>query len=400
MTGNFWELYIETIKSEKTRIRVPSYFRTYMQHWLMYNDKGELDYAELLKGDMQSRVIHFIIHKKKLGRGSAGIENYINCLTTFYKVHGKKKEIDWELVRSYLPEKVKKTKDREYYADEVISIEKHLDERGKVVSGLPRGSGVRRGGENTVSIGDLFPRDTPYGKIYKMWVYRGTADEYPTACTPEIASRIDDYLEYRMRFGEACKLIDKDHVHEYHDGEEVIQKSFARGDVHLNPDAPLIREDFDKRDKLHVMNPRRLTDERISDIIREAAIASGIRVVNKGQKNKRHKVMIAHGFRKLFKKRCRQAKVDPIILERFMGHKSGDLKGGVNKLMMIYDPEEWEEMEQEFIKAIPNLTINRDAQLEAALQEKERENVNLKQKNTELQGVVSEVEMIKKKLGL
>jgi integrase len=49
--------------------------------------------------------------------------------------------------------------------------------------------------------------------------------------------------------------------------------------------------------------------------------------------------MLTHGFRKLFKKRCRQAKVDAITLERFMGHKSGNSRDGITKLMMTYDPK-------------------------------------------------------------
>jgi len=44
--------------------------------------------------------------------------------------------------------------------------------------------------------------------------------------------------------------------------------------------------------------------------------------------------MMTHGFRKLFKKRCRQAIVDPIIIERLLSHESGSPKDGITKLMM------------------------------------------------------------------
>jgi hypothetical protein len=93
---------------------------------------------------------------------------------------------------------VKKYKDREYFEEEVLGIEEHLDPKGLVVSGIIRGSGVRRGGEPTINIGDLFAKQTKYGKIYKMWVYRGTKEEYPTACTPEVARRIDTYLDMQL----------------------------------------------------------------------------------------------------------------------------------------------------------------------------------------------------------
>ena len=197
---------------------------------------------------------------------------------------------------------------------------------------------------------------------------------YTTACTPEIARRIDAYFEYRMRFGETCKLYGKgvDHMHEYYDGydgDNVIQKSFKADEPHLDPDAPLIREDFDKTDSLAAKHPKRISENQISSIIRKAAVAAGVREVNKnGDHTKRHKVMITHGNRKLFKRRCRQAKVDPIVLERLLGHKSGNPKDGVSKLMMTYDPEDWSEMQAEFEKAIPNLTKTKDAMIQAELE--------------------------------
>ncbi len=148
-----------------------------------------------------------------------------------------------------MPEYIKKTQDREYNAEEAIAIEEKLDVRGKVISGVMRGSGVRRGAEPSISVGDLIPLQTKYGKIYKIWVYRGTPEMYTTACIPEVAKRIDDYFEYRIRFGEVCKQYDgkSDHMHEYYDGEEeVIQKWFKVDEKHLDPDAPVIREDFDR----------------------------------------------------------------------------------------------------------------------------------------------------------
>lgn len=138
-----------------------------------------------------------------------------------------------------------------------------------------RGSGVRRGAEQTITIGDLFPRQTKLGKIYKIWVYRGSLEMYPTACTPEVAAKIDAYLEYRMRFGEVCKLSEiGDHKHEYYDGYNdgddgydgdgdnggVIERWFKANEPHINPTSPPVREDFDKTDSLAAKNPRRISD--------------------------------------------------------------------------------------------------------------------------------------------
>jgi hypothetical protein len=363
-----------------------AYLNAYMKYWKLYetnnnnnNNNNNLVYRYdwLLPPSnnddsgvinietVQNMIIQFVIDKNKQGLSFKAIENYTNHLHKFYRVNGVKVGvIDWDLVKSYMPENVKKTQDREYYANEVIAIEEKLNVRGKVVSGIMRGSGVRRGAERSISVGDLFPMQTKnYDKIYKIWVYRGSREMYVTACIPEVAKRIDDYFEYRMRFGEACKLYEKrlDHKHEYYDGYgenvEVIERWYKADEPHLDPDAPLIREDFDRNDPFAAKYPRRISDHQINDIIRIAAEAAGVRVPNEGTPFKRHKVMLTHGFRKLFKKRCRQAKVDAITIERFMDHKSGNSRDGITKLMMTYDPEDWAEMQDEFEKAIPILTI-------------------------------------------
>lgn len=369
------ERFIQSIRSEVTRDGALDYVHKFMRYFKLQNKDASYPYSALLKWneeEIQNKAVEFVIHMKKQGLGASGIENYILNLLKFYKTNGVRL-IDWELVRSYKPENFKKNKDREYLDSEVIAIEEKLNERGKVVSGLMRGSGVRRGAEPSLSLGDLFPKETKYGKIYKIWVYRNSKEEYPTACTPEVAERIDAYLDYRLRHGEGCPQYGRDHAHEYMDGEEATQKNFKYDEKHLDPEAPLIREEFDRKDIEIAKKPRRISHQQIADIIREAAIASGIRVPNKGEFYKRHKIMLTHGFRKLFKKRCRQAKMDIILLERFLGHTSGNPKDGVNKLMMIYDPEDWNEMEQAFIDVIPNLTINKSAKLQAELEQTRKE---------------------------
>jgi hypothetical protein len=316
-------------------------------------------------------IIDFVIDKKKEGLGSKGISNYINPLQRFYKINGIK-GIDWELVKSCRPENVKKTQDREYNAEEVIAIENQLDVRGKVVTGVMRGSGIRRGAEPLLTVGDLIPIQTEYGKAYKIIIDRGSRAVYTTACTPEVTKRIDVYFEYRMRFGEVCEQYGKvDHKHEYHDGNEEIERKFRANEPHLDFRASLIREDFDRNDSLAAKHPRRISKAQITGNVRNAVVAAGVRKVNKGKSHKRHRTKLTHGFRKLFKKRCRQAGVDLIILERLLGHTNGNPQDGVTKLMMTYDPEEWAEMQAEFEKAIPTLTITKDAITQAKLEEAE-----------------------------
>lgn len=82
-----------------------------------------------------------------------------------------------------------------------------------------------------------------------------------------------------MRFGECCKLYERrvDHKHEYYDGgsgsdgREVIEVWYKANEPHLDPDAPLIREDFDKTDSLAAKHPRRTSANQITHIIRNGS---------------------------------------------------------------------------------------------------------------------------------
>jgi hypothetical protein len=419
------EKFLASIKSDVTRKGALDYIHAYMRYHHLYegeeiqeNDKDKKkkyknkDNSNLvyrydwLIGDgnndvqtIENMIIDFVVYKRdKEGLGAAAIDNYINHLVNFYWV-ARVRGIDWRLVKRHKPDNVKKTQDREYYAEEVIAIEEKLDVRGKVVSGVMRGSGVGRGAVQLISVGDLFPIQTKYyGKAYKIIVYRGTSDMYATACIPEVATKIDDYFKYRMRFGEVCKYYGKSkHKHELHDGYEVIEKWYEVDEPHLNPDAPLIREDFDRDDPFAARYPKRISKEQIADIIRDAAVASGVRNVNKGQIHERHKTMCTHGLRKLFNKRCRQKKVDPIIRARLLGQKSGDPKEGISKLMMTYDPEEWAEMQAEFESAIPHLTITEVAIVKTKLEQAQAQLQNVPTIE-QLQTKLKEAEESKKRL--
>ena len=63
--------------------------------------------------------------------------------------------------------------------------------------------------------------------IYQITVYEGSKEEYITFCTPECARAIDSYFAYRERSGEK-----------------------------LDPNSPLVREQFDSTDLICVKNPK------------------------------------------------------------------------------------------------------------------------------------------------
>jgi hypothetical protein len=90
-------------------------------------------------------------------------------------------------------------------------------------------SGLRYGAVNILQVGDL-EKIEKYN-LYKITAYRKSKKfRYYTFCSPECSTLIDSYLSYRKSKDETLK-----------------------------PSSPLIREQFNTKDKLKVNNPKHLT---------------------------------------------------------------------------------------------------------------------------------------------
>jgi hypothetical protein len=135
--------------------------------------------------------------------------------------------------------------------------------------------------------------------IYKITVYENDNEEYDTLCTPECKRAIDSYLEYRKRQGELLK-----------------------------DDAPLIREEFDITDELHIANPRPISVETLRGIVKRLGAVSGViekraQIKEDNKKIERRPVMGTHGFRKFFETTAIKAGMSPLYVRMLMGQKSG-----------------------------------------------------------------------------
>ena len=80
---------------------------------------------------------------------------------------------------------------------------------------------------------------------------------------------------------------------------------------------------------------------------------------------KRKEIMMAHGFRKFFKTQLVKAKVDPELRELLLGHSK-------RKLDHVYTRLTPDEVQQEYEKAIDNLTIGPNNRLQKKVTELEQ----------------------------
>ena len=97
---------------------------------------------------------------------------------------------------------------RSYTAEEISRLLEISDEREKAIILLLASTGMRVGAVHPLRLKDLkkWVIDERGNYIYQIQVYSSSSKyRYYTFCTPECAMAIDNYLEFRKRYGE--KLI-------------------------------------------------------------------------------------------------------------------------------------------------------------------------------------------------
>jgi hypothetical protein len=131
--------------------------------------------------------------------------------------------------------------------------------------------------------------------IYKITVYEGSNSQYYTFCTPECASFIGAYLEYRTR-----------------NGEKLEHTSF------------LIRDQFDITDLEQIRNRSKgISVNTIGVLLDTILLKAGLRTIDHTSKFNRKEVARAHGFRKFFTTQLINSRVNSEIREMLLGHKIG-----------------------------------------------------------------------------
>lgn len=265
---------------------------------------------------IEANIIKFIMKLRNEGKPSTTIANYLNSIKAFYRINDVVLNI--YKIQKLMPEHMRANKDRAYTDKEISKLLAIADERMKVVILLMASSGSRMGALPALRIRHL--------EGNKLTVYENTKEEYFTFITPECRKAIDDYLEFRKRYG-----------------EEIKSESW------------LIREQFDLRNP---GKPKQIFHKTMQGHLRRIAVKSGLR--QNGSKYKRQEIMTSHGFRKFFTTQLTNLKINSEIREMLLGHKIG--------LMSAYYRPSEAEMYAEYEKAIDRLTINEENRLRRKVQ--------------------------------
>jgi hypothetical protein len=250
----------------------------------------------------------------------------VRSMLEYYEV-----SVNWKKIRRELPVHQKVAMDRPPTLEEVRALLSVCELRMRVAVLIMASSGVRVGAFDSLKLGDLEFLDSGIGLLK---IYPKTPDQYQTFISPEAVASVKEYLQSREAVGEKLK-----------------------------PDSPLLRDKWDFEERVRKIKRSTIAPD-IPTPMNSKAVRNrlGVLWVKSGVRSwgvKRGEFQQAHGFRKLFKVQASKGIARPEVVETLMGHKANYFKPSL------------EELESEYLKTVPHLTVSREYQ-------KERENTDLK----------------------
>ena len=303
-------------------------------------------FLELAKRDggqqwVQEQILFYLEHHKQRVKApkreiSAGtLRNYLQPIKTFYDSYMEiLPPINWKRIIKSMPRARTFSNDRIPIVQEIRKLCEYPDRRIKPIMYTMCSSGIRVGAWEFLRwkhVIPIFDDKTP-GKVIaaKLIVYAGEPEEYETFCTPEAYHSLKDWMDFRGRFGE-----------------------------HITGDSWVMRQLFRVADLKPRKSPRgghytyaeegqQLKSTALNRLLLRAWQEQGLRESLEGG-NRRHEFKTAHSTRKYFKTRA-EAKMQKLNVEVLMGHSVG--------LNSNYYRPTPQELQDDYSKAIPSLTIN------------------------------------------
>jgi integrase len=288
--GEAYRNFVKHISNPTTLINYVSRFKKFVDYCQITNIDDLLYNGDTKK--IQTMISDFLIHIQGQEFSSATVAHHRTTIKFFYEMNDVT-GLNWKKIARVMKPFRKKANDRPYTTTEIAKMLEKVDQRGRIIILLMCSSGMREGAIHSLKTAHLQRMED----TYKIIVYKNEPDEYITFCSPECAKAIDDYLEYRKRYGEIIK-----------------------------PSSPLIREMFDKDNIEQAASPKDVKMGAIKNIIYHAIYDAGLREkknVIKGQERILHEVMQSHGLRKFFETQAAGAGMDLFTAEYLMGHKGG-----------------------------------------------------------------------------
>lgn len=281
------------------------------------------------------------VEKKEIAAST--LRNYFKTIKMFCEV--TEIIIQWKKITRGLPRGKRYADDRAPTLDEIYKIIEYPDRRIKPIVYTMASSGIRVGSWDHLKWSHIFPLMGD-GKLIaaKMNVYAGDDDEYMTFITPEAYLSLESWMKYRS----IC-------------GEHVTKDSWVMRDLWNSAKLPR------KEEKGKIQDPIKLQSIGIRRLVERALWAQGIRTELESGK-RRHEFQTDHGFRKWYKTQCEIGGMKPINIEKLMGHSIG--------ISDSYYRATEKDLLDDYLKAVPVLTIGSEYRLENKIKKIEEETKN------------------------
>lgn len=223
-------------------------------------------------------------------------------------------EVSWRRVKKALPRARFVASDRAPTLEEIRRVLNWCRGRSCVMVLVMVSSGIRIGAFQHLRVGDYRVLESGVGLIK---VYRGFPEEYFSFLTPEAVKAVEEYFEGRRLIGEK-----------------------------VGADSPFLRDMWDSRNGAGF--PERASwvkTDTLENQMHDLWVLAGVKRRNEGL----GEFKSCHGFRKWFKTRASQT-MKRNDVELLVGHLSG--------IDASYYKPTLEELEREYLKAVPHLTIS------------------------------------------
>jgi integrase len=357
------EAYVNFVSSLKSPITRKAYVIR-LKNYLRSPSISFSTFDELLGRDVrliEHGIIDMLIDMRHRRQLSYSAQNgFLAAITHFYSINDV--TVNRKKIKKFMSESENKYEFRSYTIEEISRLLEISDEREKAIILLLASTGMRVGAVHPLRLKDLkrWAVDENGSYIYQIQVYSSSSSKYRhyTFCTAECALAIDNYLEFRKRYG-----------------EKLIKTETGWGP----PNTYLIIRAFNKKSYYHNQIPityrgtitRNILVPKLESINLRTRylplIGSTKKTIPQQHRNELHP---CHSFRIFAITQMQRAKIDKTIREMLVGHSTGlDTS--------YYKPQE-EEIFQEYLKAVDNLTINNENRLQRQIQKVTNERDEIK----------------------
>lgn len=309
----------------------------YITAILDYTNYYKIKSLEELLHDTQAKdnIIDYIEYLKKENYSYSHQNIVKSALTHFYTINDVL--LNWKQIPKFMSDRNKAAGCRSYTYEEIKKMGNATGQTYRSMIYFMSSTSVRLGALEELKVGHLV--QIAKESLYQVTVYAGDKYEYKTFTTPETRQFIDEYLGKRKS-----------------DGEQITE------------DSPLFRVEYDPKEP---NKDARAVDRfkvkgQLVRIRRESGVAPP-KKVERGSKERYHKMQVANGQRKFCYNKLDEAGVSKQVFEYLVGHKQGLDIGGKH----YFEPSDSRLLE-EHKKAINLLTIDEQFRLQEKLDTTEK----------------------------